>query len=295
VRNRDFLLVMLAAALWGAGGVLGLELGRHSSIHPLSVAMWRMLVGGLSLVIFLAVRGRLTFRFSRAAWRRILISAVLVAAFEALFFTALTLSSVGLTTLIGIGSAPVFVAISDTVFRRDRPQARTVVALALALVGLTLLMAGSLDLGEHGLWGAALALATGAVFAAITIVNRVPVLGLAPVPMTAIAFSIGGVLLVPVAAIPGLGVATDVSGWVLTLVLGVVITACAYVAFLTGLQTVPPFVATIVSLLEPVIAAVLGAIVFGERLGPVGIVGGAVLGATIVLLRPERDESEPIH
>ena len=295
MRNRDFLLVMLAAALWGVGGVLGLELSRHSSIHPLSVAMWRMLVAGLSLVIFQAVRGRLTFRFSRAAWRRILISAVLAAAFEALFFTALTLSSVGLTTLIGIGSAPVFVAISDTVFRRDRPQARKVIALALALVGLTLLMAGSLDLGEHGLWGAALALANGAVFAAITIVNRVPVLGLAPVPMTAIAFSIGGVLLVPVAAIPGLGVATDVSGWVLTLVLGVVITACAYVAFLTGLQTVPPFVATIVSLLEPVIAAVLGAIVFGERLGPAGIFGGAVLGATIVLLRPERDESEPIH
>lgn len=295
MRNRDFLFVTLAAALWGAGGVLGLELSRHSAIHPLSVAMWRMLVGGLSLVVFQAVRGRLTFRFSRAAWRRILISAVLAAAFEALFFTALTLSSVGLTTLIGIGSAPVFVAISDTVFRRERPQARTVAALALALVGLSLLMAGSLDLGEHGLWGAALALANGAVFAAITIVNRVPVPGLAPVPLTAIAFSIGGLLLVPIAAIPGWGVATDVAGWALTLVLGVVITACAYVAFLTGLQTVPPFVATIVSLLEPVIAAVLGAIVFGERLGPAGIVGGAVLGATIVLLRPERDESEPIH
>ncbi len=151
-------------------------------------------------------------------------------------------------------------------------------------------MSGSLDVGEHGAWGAVLALANGAVFAAITIVNRVPVAGLSPVPMTAIVFTIGGLLLVPVAAIPGLGMATDAAGWSLTLVLGIVITACAYVAFLTGLQTVPPFVATIVSLLEPVIASVLGAIVLGERLGPTGIVGGAVLGATVVLLRPQRDE-----
>ena len=290
MRNRDFLLVTLAAALWGTGGVLGLELSRHAAIHPLSVAMWRMLVGGLSLVILQAVRGRLTFRFSTAAWRRILISAVLTAAFEALFFTALTLSSVGLTTLIGIGSAPVFVAISDKVFRRERPQKRTAAALTLALVGLALLMSGSLDVGEHGLWGAVLALANGAVFAAITIVNRVPVPGLAPVPMTAIVFSIGGLLLVPVAAIPGLGVATDVAGLALMLALGMMITAGGYVAFLTGLQTVPPFVATIVSLLEPVIAAVLGAIVLGERLGPAGIAGGAVLGATVVLLRPQRDK-----
>ncbi|NTV39252.1 MAG: DMT family transporter, partial [Demequinaceae bacterium] len=200
-----------------------------------------------------------------------------------------------LTTLIGIGSAPVFVAISDVVFGRERPKARTVLALGLALFGLGLLMSGSLEVGRQGLWGAILALATGGVFAAIAIVNRVPVAGLAPVPMTAIAFSIGGLLLVPVAAIPGLGMATDLAGWSLTLVLGIVVTACAYVAFLTGLQTVPPFVATIVSLLEPVIAAVLGAVVLGERLGLAGIVGGAVLGATVVLLRPQRDESEPIH
>lgn len=283
MRTRDFTFVGLAAVLWGAGGVLGLEQSRHAGIHPLSVAMWRMLVGGLSL------------RLSRAAWRRILISAALTAAFEALFFTALTLSSVGLTTLIGIGSAPVFVALSDWVFRRESPHARATAALVLALLGLALLMSGSLDAGEHGLWGAVLALANGAVFAAITVVNRVPVAGLSPVPMTAIVFSIGGVLLVPVAAIPGLGMATDVAGWSLTLVLGIVVTACAYVAYLSGLRTVTPFVATIVALLEPVIAAVLGAIVLGERLGPSGIVGGAALGAAVVLLRPQRDESEPIH
>lgn len=295
MRNRDFSLVTLAAVLWGAGGVVGLELSRHAGIHPLSVAMWRMLVGGLSLVALEVARRRFTLALGKPAWRRIAVTALLTAAFEALFFTALTLTSVGLTTLIGIGSAPVFVALSDAVFRRERPRPRALLALALALAGLVLLMSGSLAVGEHGLLGAGLALVNGAVFAAMTIVNRVPVPGLDAVPMTALVFTIGGALLIPIAAIPGLGVATDAKGWALTLVLGIAITACAYVAFLTGLQTVPPFVATIIALLEPVIAAVLGAVVLGERLGPAGILGGAVLGATVVLLRPEREELGPHH
>ena len=47
--------------------------------------------------------------------------------------------------------------------------------------------------------------------------------------------------------------------------------------------------------LEPLLGAILGAIVFGERLGALGIVGGALMGAAVLLLRPQRDEPETIH
>ena len=77
--------------------------------------------------------------------------------------------------------------------------------------------------------------------------------------------------------------------------LGLGITALAYVLFLAALETVPPFVATIVTLLEPLLGAVLGAIVFSERLGVAGVVGGALMGAAVVMLRPQRDEPETIH
>jgi len=66
-------------------------------------------------------------------------------------------------------------------------------------------------------------------------------------------------------------------------------------AFRGDLQTSPSFVDTIIALLEPVIAAVWGAIVLGERRGPVGTAVRAFLDARMVWLRPERDESEPIH
>ncbi len=296
MRTRDFIFVILAGVLWGGGGVMGVLLVRHTGIEPLSVAMWRMLIAGVALVGFLAAVRKLNLRsFTRAMWVRALATGALTAVFEGLLFTALTLASVGLTTLIAIGSAPVFVALYDWLVRGEKPRARTLLALIIALAGLVLLLSGSLDVGRNGLVGALLALGCGASFAAITVINRVPLPGLTPVPLTGIAFAAGGLMLVPFAAVQGIGAPSDAYGWGLAIVLGVAVTALAYIFYLNGLRTVPPFVATIVVLLEPLVAAVLGVLILSETLGWAAIVGGIVLGGAVVLLRPQRDEPESIH
>ncbi|WP_062463517.1 DMT family transporter [Demequina soli] len=294
MQPRHFVSVVAAATLWGFGGVLGTLLGDHAGLHAFSIAMWRMLVAGGALLAYLAARGGLRM-LRGAALRRAAVTGLLTALFEALFFSAIGASSVGLATLIGIGSAPVCVAAWDWATTRRRPPAATLGALVLALAGLTLLLGGSADTGADGLVGALLALGAGASFAAISVVNRAPVAGLGPVELTAFAFAIGGLALVPAALAAGIGAATDLYGWAITLGMGIVVTALAYVLYLGGLRTVPPFVATIVSLLEPLVAAVTAAFVFGEDLGWVGVAGGAVLGCAVVLLRPQRDEPETIH
>jgi len=296
MRTRDFLFGIAAACLWGGGGVVGVVFGEHEGFAPVGIAAWRMALAGVSLLAVLAVIGR--FRpgeWSRAAWVRMVVTGALTAGFEYAFFTSVTLASVGLATLVGIGSAPVVVAGYDAVVLRQRPSVRSVVALGLSLVGLGLLVGGSLDEGSRMLLGVAVALAAGVSFAAITIVNRAPVPDLHPVALTGGAFTAGAVLMLPFALLAGTGLPHDLEGWGIAIVLGVIITGLAYVLFLTSLQTVPPFVATIITLLEPLLGAILGAIVFGERLGWLGAIGGALMGAAVLLLRPQRDEPETIH
>jgi DME family drug/metabolite transporter len=296
VRQRDFLLIVSAAVLWGGGGVVGRLLGDHTGIHPLSVALWRMVLGGAALLLFLAVTGRFRPRSMTAEmWRRAAITGALTATFEAAFFSALQFTSVGVTTLIGIGSTPVFVALWDWLRSRELPAGRTLLAFALAVTGLGALMAGSLNLGQNGLLGSLLALATGVSFAAIAVVNRVPVEDFEPVVLTAWVFATGAVFSALIALPAGIGAPSDAKGWLLAALLGIVITAVAYVAFLTGLATVPPFVATILTLLEPMVATLLGVLILHERLGALGIAGAVLLGTAVVLLRPERDEPETIH
>lgn len=296
MRPRHFLYAVAAASLWGGGGVAGVLFGDHVGVSPLGIAAWRMAIAGIALLGFLAVTGMLRpSTWSPAAWRRMVATGLLTAAFEAAFFGAIHLSSVGLATLIGIGSAPVFVALYDAVVLHIRPAPRSLAASGLALVGLVLLVGGGIAQEPGVLGGALLACAAGGAFAAITIVNRRPVPGLGAIDLTGVAFTVGAVVIIPFALWTGLEVPTDAKGWLLALLMGLAFTALAYALYLTALQTVPPFVATVVTLLEPLIGAILGALLLSERLGVLGIIGGALLGTAVVMLRPQRDEPATIH
>ncbi|WP_084038271.1 DMT family transporter [Demequina sp. NBRC 110053] len=288
MRTRDFFLVVAAACLWGTGGLLGAVLADGSGMPPASVAFWRMLIAGVALSLWVGLRGG-PQGMGRAAWRRVLVTAALTALFEVLYFTGIALAGVGLATLVTIGSAPLWVALWDAIALRRAPAPRSLAALALALVGLVALSASSISGGADALAGVAVALATGAAFAAITVVNRVPVAGLGSVRLVALSFTAGAVMVLPIALLSGWGAPLGVDGWAVALSMGLFSTGLAYVAYLAGLVTVPPFVATVVSLLEPLVAAILGAVVLGERLGWWGVVGGAALASAVVALRPQRD------
>ncbi|GIG55405.1 DMT family transporter [Demequina activiva] len=289
MRTRDFMLVVLAATLWGTGGVLGTVLSDGGAVPPASVAMWRMLIAGVVLTGWVLLRGGIG-RLDRPARTRILLTGGLTGLFEVLYFTGISLAGVGLATLVAIGSAPVWVAVGDAVRERSWPPLRSLGALALALAGLLALLGSSLGASDRAIAGVLVSLLTGASFAAVTVLNRSPVPGLTTVRLTALSFLSGGVMLLPVAAVLGWGVPAGVEAWTVALAMGIGSTALAYVAYLSGLVTVPPFVATVVTLLEPLVAAVLGAIVFAERLGWWGALGGLALAGAVVLLRPQRDE-----
>jgi DME family drug/metabolite transporter len=78
------------------------------------------------------------------------------------------------------------------------------------------------------------------------------------------------------------------AGWPLLVYLGLGPTAVAYALFTAGLGRVPATVAGIVSLLEPLTATTLGLLVFGERLGAVGVAGACLLLAALTLLTTAR-------
>ena len=65
--------------------------------------------------------------------------------------------------------------------------------------------------------------------------------------------------------------------------LGVVTTALAYLLFYAGMRTTAGSVAAVLTLLEPLVAAVLAVVVLGERLTPSTVAGGLLLLAAVVV------------
>jgi DME family drug/metabolite transporter len=282
--------LVLAGVLWGTGGLFGSLLADRTGLSALAVAGYRLAAGGALLLIPLVLSGRPMPR-TAAARRRIVAIGGLAALFQASYFTAVSLTSVSLATLVTIGSAPVIVLLVD------RAGGRSMVAtVGLAVLGVGLLVglpADGLD-PATALLGSAFAVAAGAGFAALTLLGARPVPGLDAVHTTGPAFLLGGLALLAVAAVvgPGVGFTPEPVALGLLLAFAVLPTAAAYGFFFRGLASSSAAVGAVTALLEPLTAAVLAAVVLGERLGPVGTVGAALIGAAVLLAgRQERVRS----
>ena len=60
-------------------------------------------------------------------------------------------------------------------------------------------------------------------------------------------------------------------------ILGAFQVGLAYVALCIGLKTTPPVTASLISGIEPVLNPILVAVFYGERVGPLALVGAAVV------------------
>lgn len=283
--NNAILSLALAGVLWGTGGLTGSLLSQTADLSPAAVATYRLAVGGGLIITFLLLAGGpKRVPRGRAAWTRIAAVAALAATFQGSYFAAVSLTSVTLATLITIGASPVLVLVAERVTGRTSTSRRMVGAVALALTGLGLLV--GLPTGNFGtaavLASAGLALLAAAGFATIALLGTAPVHGLDELTTVGFGFALGGLLLLPLAA-TGLAFRPTAATVGLIVALAVAPTALAYTLFFRGVRVTGAGTAAVMALLEPLTAALLAAVVLGDRLGVAGIVGAALLCVAMVV------------
>ena len=304
--GTGLLYLITSGLLWGTGGLTGSLLSRVAGLSAISVAACRLTAGGVLIVIFLTVTGR-RWPAGRAAWARIAVIGVLAALYQSCYFTAVALTSVALATLVTIGTAPVIVL---GVYRVTGHRAGRLapVAACLSLIGLGLLVGLPSGYSQTAvLASAGMAVLAAAGFAAVTLTGARPVPGLDDLTVTGFGFTLGGLILLPLAAaLGGLSFRPGPEAAGLLLALGTGPTAVAYTLYFHGLRRMAASTAALLTLLEPLTGAVLAAFVLGQRLSATGIAGAAtLLAAVIVTVRgsgeaaprvpdqPEPDQPEP--
>jgi DME family drug/metabolite transporter len=279
------LCLVLSGLLWGTGGLIGTLLGRTAGLSAMSVASYRLLAGGGLIVAFLSLTGQ-RWPNGRAAWSRIAVNGLLSALFQSCYFGAIALSSVSLATLVTIGATPIIVAIAEHA-RGHRPLTRAdVITTAMALAGLGLLVGDpGGGFGETAvLASTGLALLSAGGFAAVTLIGTSLVTGLDELTLNGFGFSLGGIVLLPLAAVlgGGIGFRPSLASAGLLAALGVGPTAVAYTLYFRGLRKASASTAALLTLIEPLAATLLAAAVLGDKPSATGIVGAVVLLAAVV-------------
>jgi DME family drug/metabolite transporter len=274
-----FVMVTLAAASWGTWSLFL----RPTHLPAIvSSPILFLVMGGVTLPF--ALRG------PRAVWDRqalglVAANAVLDALNVVAFFAAIQYTTVAIAVLCHY-LAPILIALAAPwIDRVDSRGARP--AAAVALLGLVIILEPWHAPAAGAVLGAVLGVASAVCYAGNVFVVRRAAARLGAVRAQAYHALLAGVALAPLLlghgrAITGAGLALLAAG-------AASIGAVSGVAFSLGLLRIGSARTAVLTFAEPIVAVTVGAVVWGEPLHPIAMLGGAlVLGAGLQVARKAR-------
>lgn len=275
-------LVLLAACAFGTLSVVT-TVGARAGVALVAMMAWRYALAAPVLALAAGGPARLRVPFPRA------LALLAVGGAGQTLITWLSLSSLEWLSAASLGflfyTYPAWVTLFAAIAGTERLTVARALALALALLGITVMVGAPWDLAMP-VPGVLRALGSAVLYALY-----IPLLHRLRGPLDA---AVASTWVIAGAAVSFLAVAgargvllTGMTPriWALMGVLAVFSTAVAFITFLRGLEVLGPVRTAILSTVEPFWTALLAALVLAQPLGLATLGGGACIVAAIVLLQ----------
>ena len=254
-----------AALLWSLAGVLikGIEW------PALAVAGGR----GIVAALFLAV----TTRGLKFTWSPVQVGAAIAYASCTVTFVIANKLTTAANAILLQYTAPVWVALLGAWLLRERPTRADWLAIVAAFVGMALFFAN--ELKWISVVGNLVGVLSGVSFAVMAILMR------KQKDSSAVESIILGNVLAFVIGLPAMVTARALSGrgWLLLLVLGIVQLGFSYRLYARAIRHVTALEAVLIPVIEPVLNPLWVLLAFGERPGPLALVGGIIVLGAVTL------------
>lgn len=301
-RSWGVAFVLIASVLWGTTGTAATF---ASDVSPLAIGAAAMGLGGLLQMLIALKKIGGDWAKLKAHCSYVIIGAAAVAVYPLAFYTSMHLAGVTIGTVITIGSAPLLSAVIERVFDNKRLTGRWATGAALGLLGTIMLCIAkahgqaepSADTSAiRGLFGVLLGLVAGATYALYSwTAHRLITNDISSGAAMGTTFGLGGLMLIPVLIVTGAPLIQSWTNATVGVYMILVPMGLGYILFGQGLARVAASTATTLSLIEPVVAALLAAVVVGEQLSPLGWAGTALIVSCLYVLvqQPER-HTEPV-
>ncbi|MFZ6847492.1 DMT family transporter [Undibacterium sp. RuRC25W] len=264
---RSFVALHLAVLLFGAAGVFG----KYIALTSLSLVFGRTFFAALSLLPFVHWKD---LRLSDN-WLELLLSGGLLAVHWLTFFASLTYASVAFG-LMGFATFPVFVAILEPWFFKQRRQRRDLLIAFLVVVGL-IVMVSDATWQDGSLRAIAMGALSGLSFALLTLSNRGQSRRASSMQIAFVQNSAACLLLTPLVLYQQELASVSLLTWLLLATLGIVFTALSHSLFAFSLKQLSASLVSVTAALEPVYGMVLAYVVLGEHVSMQNIAGAAIV------------------
>ena len=286
--GRATLLVAFSACCFGSIAIL-VTVATRAGARLVEVLSWRFLLAALLLAV-IAGGPAVIRREARRGLPLVLLAGGGQAAIGGLSLSALRYIPAA-TMIFLFYTYPAWVTVIAALRGKEPLTGSRLLALALSLGGIAVMVGvPGAATSSAATPGVLLALAGALLYALyIPMIDR---LGreLSPAVTAAFATSGAAIILAMTAFATGeVGVGHPGIVWLMILLLAVVCTVVAFLAFLRGLAVIGPVRTAIVSTVEPFWGGLLASVVLAEPLGARTLTGGLLVAAAVVILNlPQR-------
>lgn len=294
-KTIGILFILTAAVLFGINGSLS-RLLFDNGVTPVTLVEFRMIIGGICLFGFLGIRQRHALKLPRRALGWILALGLVLALVTYTYFVSISAIPIAIALVLQF-TAPAWMLVGNTVWRRRLPSGSVVVAIILTIGGVVL-VTGVWQQRINGLNTIGLLFA---FFALITFIGYL-ILGrkvgeyVMPIPATAygaLGASLFWLIVQPPWSIPA-------STWnphtfFLIVMVGIVGMALPFSLELAGLRLLDATRAGIAAMFELPASAIIAFFWLGQILDLWQILGCALVLAGITIVQLEKPGKPQKH
>lgn len=287
MKKLAVIFVLIAGTLWGCIGLFV----RHYTAMGLSsmqTVTIRMTIAAILFALFVLIYQPKLYKIRlKDLWIFLGSGVISVGFFTYCYFTSIELSSLSVAAVL-LYTAPAFVMLFSLIFFKERMTIPKSISLVLAVLGCAMttgVIGGHLNVTLAGfLFG----LGSGICYALYSIFSRFALnRGYEPFTITLYTFLFAAIFsLLATDVRPVLHIVTaDLGSIGYAVLFAMVSCVLPYVFYTLGLKHIASSTASIIATVEPVVATVIGAVVFSEPLAiPFGYLGVALVFLSVVLI-----------
>ena len=264
-KNMGILFVVIASLFHSISGVCM----KFIPWNGMSINSARNLVAIFVMAIFLFVT-----KHPPKLNKSVILGAVCVTATQVLFSLANKMTTAANVIVLQF-TTPIFIILLSMIFWRKKPRKLDLLACIVVMSGVICFVVDGLAMG--GMLGNVLALASGVTNATVYLLRDME-------DGDQLSSFFWGECLSVLVGLPFLAQETAFTATALTsvLILGAFNVAIAHILIYVGMRTTPAVTASLISGIEPILNPVLVAIFYGEAVGSMAFVGGAIVVIGVV-------------
>ncbi|MCI2283946.1 EamA family transporter [Colwellia sp. MSW7] len=285
--SKGIIAIVIASFLWGTTGTAA---SYAHQVSALGIGAFSTGIGGI--LLFVAARKKIQIDLSCLFSRPmvILFGSACVAIYPLAFYSAMRFSGVAIGTVVSIASAPFFAVLLERLISKKSVSIKWVVSFIIGVLGIVLLVMGrsheNSTLANAMLQniGVMLGLLAGLAYAGYSwAAKHLIEKGVHSQSAVAVQFGIASCCLIPSLWFTGDNILATVTNASVVVYMAIAPMFLGYLLFGFGLKVIDASRATLITLIEPLVATLLAIFIVGESFKMIGRVGMGLVTLCLLL------------